>query len=194
MVEIYGRSGTGKSQLAMQSALFAAAAGKKVLYVDTEGSFRPERMEAVAAARGMKGDGALERIVYFRSKSSQEQMEAVREMESRPLTAGSSMVVIDSLTRNFTLEMPGRRNMASRQSALNVHLSEVARDAFLHRRAYVLTNRVTFEGVQVVGIGGLTVENLVHLSLRLEREGSALVATSSSGGTARAEVGERGVG
>ncbi len=77
IVEYYGASGTGKSQLAMQAALCGAKEGKKVLYVDTEGAFRPERVEEVAEARGWDSDEALRRVEYLRTESFQEQMEVV---------------------------------------------------------------------------------------------------------------------
>ena len=68
-------------------------------------------------------------------------MEAVRLMRSRPATTRCGLVVVDTLTRNFSVELPGRANLASRQASLNVHLSEMARDAYLNGRAYLLTKR-----------------------------------------------------
>ena len=190
---LYGRSNSGKTQLAMQAAMFAASAGARALFIDTEGSFRPERVEEMARARGLAGD-LLERIVYMRSDSAPEQMEAVRLMESRSATANSRLVVIDTLTRNFSVEFPGRANLASRQGSLNVHLSEMARDAFLNNRAYLLTNRVTFGAARDVGIGGKTVEQLVHSSVELEREGGRVRATLvGPGKSLLAEMGAAGV-
>ena len=53
----------------------------------------------------------------------------------------------------------------------------MARDAYLHGRAYLLTNRVTFGSMNDVGIGGRTVEQLVHASLRLDKSGGSLRVT-----------------
>jgi DNA repair protein RadA len=194
LTEFFGSSNSGKSQLAMQAALLAAREGRRVLFIDTEGAFRPERLEEMAKARGWKAEGALERIIYVRSDSSAEQREAILWMGSRPATSGCSLVVVDTLTRNFSLELPGRSNLSSRQGALDVHLSEMARDAYLNGRAYVLTNRVTFGPVRDVGIGGRTVEQLVHASVLLERTPSGLKATLvSDGESASASIGPSGV-
>jgi DNA repair protein RadA len=193
VVEFYGKSNSGKTQLAMQAALYAAREGPRVLFVDTEGSFRPERLEAMARARGWKTEGLLDRVIYIRTDSSSEQMEVVRMMAMRNTTASCRMVVVDTLTRNFSVELPGRSNLASRQGGLNVHLSEIARDAFLNSRAYVLTNRVTFGAAQDVGIGGKTVDQLLHMSVRLDRQGAQLKGTLASGASAIANFGETGI-
>ena len=190
---MYGKSNSGKSQLAMQGALTAAVEGKEVLFVDTEGSFRPERLEQMAMARGWKSEGALERVIVVRSDSAAEQMETVRRMQSRAATASCRLVVVDTLTRSFSVELPGKTNLSSRQGALGVHLSEMARDAYLNGRAYLLTNRVTFGPTRDVGIGGKTVEQLVCASVLLEREGAAVRATLQSGDQAALGMGEAGV-
>lgn len=188
LTEVFGRSNSGKSQLAMQAALEAARLGHRTLYLDTEGSFRPERLEQMAFARGWETKGLLERIVYVRSDAASEQMEAVKRMQVRAATASCRLVVIDTLTRNFSVELPGSSNMASRQEALDVHLSEMARDAYINGRAYILTNRVTFGPVHDVGIGGRTVGQMVNASVMLERAGAKIRATISGGASAQLEM------
>jgi DNA repair protein RadA len=182
MVELHGRSNTGKTQLAMQAVLCAAWRGKKALFIDTEGTFRPERLEGMAEARGWDPTGILERIVYLRTDSFVEQMETVAKMKVRKATAACSLVVVDTLTRNFTIGLPGRSNLAERQGSLDVYLSEIARDAYLNGRAYLLTNRVTFGPSHDVAIGGRTVEQMVHVSILLERDGGSVKATNLSTG------------
>lgn len=182
MVEVHGRSNTGKTQLAMQAVLCAARKGKKSLFIDTEGTFRPERLVGIAETRGWNPAGILERIVYLRTDSFVEQMETVAKMDAREATAACSLVVVDTLTRNFTIGLPGRSNLAERQGALDVYLSETARDAYLNGRAYLLTNRVTFGPSHDVAIGGRTVEQMVYASILLEREGDSVRATKLSTG------------
>jgi RecA/RadA recombinase len=177
LTEVFGRSNSGKSQIAMQTALVAARDGAQTLYVDTEGSFRPERLQQISEARGWETGKLLEKVVYFRSDSAPEQTEAVRRMPNRAATANSKLVVIDTLTRNFSVELPGSTNLSSRQAALDVHLSEMARDAYLNGRAYILTNRVTFGATRDVGIGGRTVEQMVAASIMLERDAANVKAT-----------------
>ncbi len=182
VVEVHGRSNTGKTQLAMQAVFCAARRSKKTLFIDTEGTFRPERLVGMAEARGWNPAGILERIVYLRTDSFVEQMETVAKMNAREATAACSLVVVDTLTRNFTIGLPGRSNLAERQGALDVYLSETARDAYLNGRAYLLTNRVTFGPSHDVAIGGRTVEQMVHASILLERNRDSVRATKLSTG------------
>jgi DNA repair protein RadA len=192
----YGKSNSGKTQLAMQAALCASHAEKKSLFIDTEGTFRPERIEEMARSRGWETGTLLNRIVYLRCSSSAMQVEAVRRISKRQDTSGCELVVIDTLTRNFTLDLPGSENMPDRQGALNVHLSEISRDAFLHGRAYLLTNRVTFDKANMdVGIGGNTVAQLVHDLLHLEREPRKVKVTClGTLQTSQVPIGPKGIG
>jgi len=194
LTEVFGRSNAGKTQLAMQAVLVAAREGRKSLFIDTEGAFRPERIEQMANARGWEAGGLLERVVYVRSGSASEQMETVRSMASRRATEGCERDVIDTLTRNLSVELPGRPNAPSRQGLLDVHLSEMARDAYLGGRAYLLTNRVTFGATGDISIGGRTVEQLVHAVVMLGREGGNTKATLMDTGESRvAGISARGL-
>lgn len=194
LTHIYGKSGSGKTQMAMQAVLEAAIGGRRSLYIDTEGSFRPERLEEMSKARGIDRNGLLNAIIYVRINSSSEQMETIRSMSSRDLTASCGLVVIDTLTRNFSVDLPGKRNLTNRQAALDVHLSEIGRDAYLARRAYLLTNRVTFGYLNEVSIGGRTVEQMVDTSIRLERrDGRIEGVVVPSGGRFSAELTSAGV-
>jgi len=194
VTELFGRSGSGKTLLAAQTALLAAKERKKSLYVDTEGSFRPERLQQMAESRGWDLGGLLENIIYVRTDSAAEQLETVRRMAHREATAPCALVIVDTLTRNFTVELPGRSNISSRQAALNVYMSEIARDAYLNGRAYLLANRVTFGAVNDIGIGGRTVDQLVQVTLRLERaDGQIKTTIVHSGENVMARIGPGGI-
>jgi RecA/RadA recombinase len=180
LVEVYGQSNSGKTQLAMQTAMSVAHGGFHSLFVDTEGSFRPERVEEMAEQRGWDSRQMLNRIVYTRATDSTKQIGVIRRLGESKETSQCRFVVIDTLTKNFTLDYPGSPNMPRRQGTLGVHLSEIARDAFLNGRAYLLANRVTFsQEKQEVHIGGLTLSQMVHSSMHLEREGDRIRATVS---------------
>jgi len=185
VVEAYGRSGCGKTQLAMQAAAQVAALKEKAVFIDSEGAFRPERVLAMAEARRLSAEGLLERIAYVRVTTALSQSDAVRAIARRSETSTARFVIIDTFTRNFTLDYPGRSNLQSRQGGLDALLSEIARDAFLHGRAYLLTNRVTFaEGNGETRIGGRTMEELVHCSIHLEKTKDGVKATRTSDGSA----------
>ncbi len=174
LVEVYGESNTGKTQLAMQAALSCAARDSSVLYIDTEGTFRPERMDAIARAKGLDGRALLQRVYRMRAGDASSQMEASRLVHTKAELAGCRMIVVDTITKNFSVEYPGSKNLAHRQGLLSVYLSELARDAFLMGRAVLLTNRVTSfrtpAGSRETHIGGETLSQMVHRAIHLTRE------------------------
>lgn len=174
LVEVYGESNTGKTQLAMQAAL-SCARDSSVLYIDTEGTFRPERMEAIARAKGLDGGELLRRVYRMRAADASSQIEASKLVHSKAELEGCRMIVVDTITKNFSVEYPGNKNLTHRQGLLSVYLSELARDAFLMGRAVLLTNRVTSfrtpAGSRETHIGGETLNQMVHKAIHLTREG-----------------------
>ena len=102
-------------------------------------------------------------------------------MADDPRVSSAKLVVVDTVTKNFTLEFPGRERTGRRQGALGVYLNRIAIDAYLHRRVVLLTNRVasiTVGGMSKdVNVGGLTLGRFVSKSIRLRREGGYVAAS-----------------
>jgi Rad51 len=194
VVEIFGDSKSGKTQLAMQAAMYCANSGRKCLFLSSEGTFRPERVAEMAAERGWDQGAILDRIVYLRVSNSAEQVQTIRRMGARGETSDAALVAIDTVTHNFSLDFPGSKLLARRQGALDVHLSEICRDAFLGRRAYLLTNLVTFGDRGEEHIGGDTASQLVHDSVHLtSEEGRVKAQSDRTGMSARMQIGASGV-
>jgi len=188
MVEVFGESNTGKTQLAMQATVMAARGGWTSVYIDTESKFRPERVAKMAEANGLDGKTVLERVFCVEARNVREQMNAISKIEENSRVSAARLLVIDSLTKNFSLEFPGKQATGKRQAMLTVHLSGIARDAFLNNRAVLLTNRVASvpeEGMtRVVSLGGFTVRRFLRNSIRLERSGRSVLARLDEEGRA----------
>jgi RecA/RadA recombinase len=178
VTEIYGKSNTGKTQLTMQAVMAAASMGQGALFIDTEGAFRPERIESMASQRGWNPREILGRVVYLRATDSTQQREVIRRLNEREATSSCGLVAIDTLTANFSLDYPGSANLPRRQGAVDVHLSEIARDSYINGRAYILANRVVSQqdGTET-HVGGRTVEQMVHRSMHLVRQGDGIRVT-----------------
>lgn len=180
VVELYGESKTGKTQVALQAALSAATRKFQVLFVDTEGTFRPERIESMAEARGVDPGKVLPRIFRTRATEIDSQLGSLGSLASGDLP-DCRMVVVDTLTKNFGLRYPGRRNAPKRQGLLDVYLGELRRDAFLNRRAVLVTNRVTVSGLGTASrethVGGKTVAQMVDRAIHLRRRGERVFAS-----------------
>ncbi len=187
LVEIYGESKTGKTQLALQAALTAASRGYDVLFVDTEGTFRPERIESMARARGLDAEEAISRVFCVRASDTSAQAASLKLLTTRRELSNCRIVIVDTLTKNFALEYPGRANVPRRQGLLDAHLGAMRREAFFGERAVLLTNRVTVAqgetGSREVHVGGRTVRQMVNHSIHLTRLGEGVQATLEADGT-----------
>jgi DNA repair protein RadA len=178
MVEVYGASNTGKTQLAMQSTLSAVAEGHTAAFVDTEGTFRPERLAPMAEARGVDPDKALARVYSIRAEDTEQQVQAMEKIRKTPELSGCRMVVVDTVTKNFTLEYGGSRNAVRRQTLLSQYLNALVRDAYIEDRAVLLTNRVASVGIDAnsteVDIGGDTLRNSIQKVVHLRKSGGRI--------------------
>lgn len=77
ITEIFGESKAGKTQLCHTMAVTAQIHDKspgKVAYIDTEGTFRPDRIKKIASRFDVDGDTVLSNIVYARCSTYESQM------------------------------------------------------------------------------------------------------------------------
>ncbi|MEM0319267.1 MAG: DNA repair and recombination protein RadA [Fervidicoccaceae archaeon] len=131
----------------------------KAVYIDSEGTFRWERIEAMARNLGLNPDEVMENILYVRAVNSDHQMAVVEEVSEIIPERGVKLVVVDSVTGHFRAEYPGRENLASRQQKLNRHLHQLMRMAEVYNIAVVITNQVmarpdVFYGDPTQAVGG----------------------------------------
>ena len=181
ITEVFGPSNSGKTQLAIQATVMAASMGWKSVYVDTESTFRPERVVQMAESRSLEAKNALESVYSVRARDVEAQSRVLKRMVDDPRVSSAKLVVVDTVTKNFSLEFPDRERVGRRQGALGAYLNRISLDAYLHRRVVLLTNRVasvTRDGVsQDVSVGGLTLGRFVSKSVRVRREGAYVYAS-----------------
>ncbi len=149
ITEFSGEFGSGKTQLAHQIAvdiqLTAAQGGleSEVVYIDTESTFRPERIVDMSKAVGLDPAVTLGRIHVARAFNSNHQMLLVQKAQELAREKPIRLLVVDSLTAHFRAESLGRAELAPRQQLLNKHLHELLRFADTYNAAIVVTNQVS---------------------------------------------------
>jgi len=148
ITEIVGEFGSGKTQLCHQLAVMVqlpedrGGLGAKAVYIDTEGTFRPERIMQIAKARGLDPNQALNNIYIARAYSVDHQMVLVEHAKRLAKQERIGLVVVDSIVAHFRAEFPGRENLAERQQKLNKHIADLLRLADAYDVAVVVTNQV----------------------------------------------------
>ncbi len=149
ITEFAGEFGTGKTQLAHQIAVNIqlppdqGGLNGEAVYIDTESTFRPERIVDMAKAAGLDPAEALARIHIARAFNSNHQMLLVGKAQELARERPIRLVVVDSLTSHFRSEYAGRGELAPRQQLLNKHLHELLRFADTYNAAIVVTNQVS---------------------------------------------------
>jgi DNA repair protein RadA len=148
ITEAFGKFSSGKSQFAFQLCVNAqlpveqGGLGGGVLFIDTENTFRPERIVQMAAAKGLNPDEVLKNIHVARSYNSDHQMLLVEKAEEVIKANNIRMVIVDSLTAGFRADYTGRGTLAERQQKLNKHVHALQKIADLHNIAIYVTNQV----------------------------------------------------
>ncbi|HET7149618.1 MAG TPA: hypothetical protein VFI73_14115 [Candidatus Nitrosopolaris sp.] len=138
VTDIFGESGTGKSQLCF--TICARSAGYlgcghqvSVVFIDTGGTFRPERITEIAELSKIKTD-ILDKILIVRPLSTTDQIGSIKRLSE----INPRLLVIDGVASLFTTDFTG----AARHLALMKHLHELSMAAINLRCAVVMTNMV----------------------------------------------------
>jgi len=148
ITEFVGEFGTGKTQLCHQLSVMVQLPKEKggldgrAIYIDTEGTFRPERIVQIAQYRGLDPKEALKNIIYARAYNSDHQVALVEEATKIIEEKNVKLLIIDSLISHFRAEYPGRETLAVRQQKINQHIHQLLRLADIYNIAVVVTNQV----------------------------------------------------
>ncbi|PJA71630.1 DNA repair and recombination protein RadA [Candidatus Pacearchaeota archaeon CG_4_9_14_3_um_filter_30_11] len=186
ITEAFGAYGSGKTQLGLSLAVNVqlptdqGGAGGKAVYIDTEGTFRPQRISQIAEGIGANPEMVLKNILIARAFNSDHQillLEKIGEMikSGEPI----KLIVIDSLTAHFRAEFAGRGQLADRQQKLNRYMHELMKIAETYNLVVYVTNQVMANPAQLFGdptnaIGGNIVghASTYRLYLRRAKQGS----------------------
>ena len=180
ITEFYGQYGSGKTQFMLQLAVNAqlpveqGGLGGEVAIIDTENTFRPERIISMAKALELDPDEVLSKIHVGRAYNSHQQMLMVEKVKEIAKERPIKVLAVDSLTGAFRAEYIGRGTLAERQGKINAHMSALARFGDLYNAAVVVTNQVSsnpaaFFGDPTKPIGGNIVGHTSKFRIYLRR-------------------------
>ncbi len=149
LTELYGEFRTGKTQLChtlcvtAQLPLDQGGGEGKAMYIDTEGTFRPQRLVAIAERYGVAAEMVLENVVYARAHNSEQQKELLKQACSLMSEDRFSLLVVDSATALYRTDYMGRGELSERQMQLAQFLRALTRMSAEFGIAVVLTNQVS---------------------------------------------------
>ena len=148
VTEIYGEYGSGKTQIChtlcimvQQSRSYGGLSGKAI-YIDTENTFRPERIVSIAKARDLDPYKSLENIMVAKAYNSAHQ-ELILE-ETGPIIDSNNvkLLIVDSAVAHYRAEFLGRATLSERQQKLNKFMHMLVRIAETYAIAVLATNQI----------------------------------------------------
>jgi len=180
ITEFYGEYGSGKSQICHQLCVNVQLPPERgglngaALYIDTENTFRTERIVQMARHLGLDPQNVVKNIIYAEAYTSDHQMFLLENADEVIKENNVKLIIVDSLTAHFRSEYLGREMLAERQQKLNKHMHKLIRLARAFNAVAVVTNQVMakpdmFFGDAIHPVGGHIVGHTSHTRIYLRR-------------------------
>ncbi|MEM2873812.1 MAG: DNA repair and recombination protein RadA [Nitrososphaerales archaeon] len=148
VTEFYGEYGSGKTQVChtlcvkVQMPKGQGGLNSGAIYVDTENTFRPERIAEIAENYDLEPEDILSKIIVAKAYNSAHQELIVREVGRLVEKEKIKLLIVDSAVAHYRAEFLGRGTLAERQQRLNRFMHNLLRIAEVHNLAVVVTNQV----------------------------------------------------
>ncbi len=185
ITELFGEFGSGKTQVGHQMAVSIQTSEEegglngKVIYIDTENTFRPERIMQIAEGFGYDPQETLKNIKVARAYNSDHQILLAEKAEDLFKEDSYKLLIVDSLTSHFRAEFSGRGTLSERQQKLNRHMHTLLKIADMYNACVIVTNQVMAKpnvmfGDPTQAIGGHVVghSSTFRVYLRKGKKGS----------------------
>ena len=182
ITEVYGDFGSGKTQLChtlcctCQLQPEEGGLGGGAIYIDTESTFRPERLYQIAQVRGLDPDEIINNVTFCKVYNSSHLELVVRVLGKHIERYGAKLVIVDSIISLHRAEFMGRGTLAERQQRLNSLIHRLLRFAEIYNIAVVVTNQVqtqpdTFFGDPTKPTGGNVIAHACTYRIYLKKAG-----------------------
>lgn len=149
LTEIFGEYRTGKSQLCHQLAVTCQlpldmnGGEGRCMFLDSEGTFRPERVAAIANRYGLNPEETLGNIAVARIYNNEHMMLILEKAAAMLSQSRFSIIIVDSIMAPLRTDFSGRGELSERQSRLAAILRKLRNLADEFGVAVVYTNQVT---------------------------------------------------
>lgn len=148
ITELYGEFGTGKTQLCHTACVMvqldktSGGLNGGALYIDTENTFRPERIDSISSSRNQNSSFILDHITVAKAYSTSHLELIISESSKIIDTLNIKLIVLDSAIALYRSEFLGLSTLSIRQQRLNKLIHTLMRIAQTHQIAVLVTNQV----------------------------------------------------
>lgn len=166
IVDIFGKNGTGKTQLLLQLTINSIKKGGHVLYFDTTGGFRPERILDIQKESESESD-FLNQITVSRLTNTSEQINSIKNIEKN-----FSLIVIDNVTDLFSYEYQKDESIFEKNSLFMKYMHNLAHFAISNRIPIVVTNMIrNLDGKEIENMKS-AIDPFTHIKIHLTKNSS----------------------
>jgi len=157
MTEFIGEYGVGKTQICLTLCVMAQLPLEKgglngnVVYMDTEGTFMPERIFQIANSLELDPHETLGNIFLARAYNSSHQCLLANHLFRFCPENDIKLVIVDSMIGHFRSEYIGRETLSERQQTLNSQLHKLLRLTEAFNLPVIVTNQVQANPAQFFG-------------------------------------------
>ena len=167
IVDIFGGNGTGKTQLLLQLSINSIKNGGKVLFLDTTGGFRPERILEIQK-KSDSNINFLNNIIVSRVTNTSEQINSIKNFEEQIF----SLIVIDNITDLFSYEYKNNQSIFKKNSLFMKYMHELSSYAVSHKIPIVITNMIRNSNEQEVENMSTAIDLFTHIKIHLFKNSS----------------------
>ncbi len=182
ITELFGEFRTGKTQIChtlcvtCQLPRNEGGGEGKAIYIDTEGTFRPEKLAPIAERFGLDPKEVIENVFYARAYNSDHQNRLLLQVCALMCEQKFSLLIVDSATALYRTDYTGRGELSNRQMSLAKFLRNLQKIADEHKVVVVITNQVVatvdgnaFGGNDKKPIGGHIMAHACQTRLYLKK-------------------------
>ena len=182
ITELFGEFRTGKTQICHTLCVTCqlpkndGGGEGKAIYIDTEGTFRPEKLAPIAERFGLDPKEVIENVFYARAYNSDHQNRLLFQVCGLMCEHKFSLLIVDSATALYRTDYTGRAELSNRQMSLAKFLRNLQKIADEHKIVVVITNQVvatvdgnSFGGVDKKPIGGHIMAHACQTRLFLKK-------------------------
>ena len=164
IVDIFGGNGTGKTQFVLQLSINSIKNGGNILFLDTTGGFRPERILEIQKKSNLNIN-LLDKITVSRITNTSEQINSIKTLQEHNF----SLIVIDNVTDLFSYEYKNNKSIFEKNSLFMKYMHDLSAYAISHKIPIVITNMIRNMDDKEIENMANAIDLFTHIKIHLSK-------------------------
>jgi len=166
ITDIFGFRGTGKTHMALEISLNILKNEKNVLFIDTTGEFRPERLLDIIKNRNLD-DSLLSRLQIARVTNTKEQITLIQKIKQ---IDDIFLLIVDNVADLFSFEYSKKEQLSIQQHKFMNYMHGLSHLAINKKIPVILTNQLMKANDIEYEKMHYSISNFTHQKIKLEKK------------------------